>query len=207
MYDENRWNDLLHLFNGKALEISARMVGRHIGTDEARYGADGYSNFLPENSEYDLQKVRRKLYGRDGDRTIPEFDPKSVDVVDAMAMEFPAHKRIIDLIDKLSDGTRVILLFVPYHVTQIRKRDEGRTARRLRACKIAITERTAKLGNIHVLDFMFVSDITIKDQNYWDAQHYRVEVAERIVTATRDAILFDRLDPAIVRRLRPQTAR
>jgi hypothetical protein len=38
-------------------------VGYLLGLRKTRYGYDGYANFLPQGSEYDLDKVRKKIYG------------------------------------------------------------------------------------------------------------------------------------------------
>jgi hypothetical protein len=43
LYDDDRWNDYLHLFNYGALEIAAREVGYQLGfyPERARYDATG----------------------------------------------------------------------------------------------------------------------------------------------------------------------
>ena len=64
MYDHNPWNDLVHLFNGKSVEISARIAEYRLGLkDNIRYQPNGYRNFLPPQSEYNLERARQGLYG------------------------------------------------------------------------------------------------------------------------------------------------
>lgn len=51
-------------------------------------------------------------------------------------------------------------------------------------------ERIATIGDRHhapVVDFRMASPVTTVDSNYWDALHYRVGIASRIVASLRKA--------------------
>ncbi len=48
LYDDDPWNDLLHLFNLPALEETARQFAYLTGIRAPKYGKDGYTRFLPQ---------------------------------------------------------------------------------------------------------------------------------------------------------------
>ena len=63
MYDDNPWNDYLHLFNAATAEIAVRLIGYKLGLYPERVRYDGYQVFTPPESEYDLARVRRGIWG------------------------------------------------------------------------------------------------------------------------------------------------
>ena len=48
------------------------------------------------------------------------------------------------------------------------------------ACKERVAEIADPVPNTVVADFMLPSPITRGDDNYWDALHYRVAIADRL---------------------------
>ena len=48
------------------------------------------------------------------------------------------------------------------------------------ACKERVAEIATQVPNTVVADFMLPSPITRTDDNYWDALHYRVAIADRL---------------------------
>src|SRR5690606_21597141 len=59
MYDDDRWNDLLHLLNTATAEITGRMIGNRLGLYGERVRQDGYGVFVPPEEQYDLAKARQ----------------------------------------------------------------------------------------------------------------------------------------------------
>jgi hypothetical protein len=58
----------------------------------------------------------------------------------------------------------------------------------LRECKRRIDGFAARVPNAHVVDFMIGSDLTRRDENYWDPIHYTQAVAEILTQAIGDAV-------------------
>ncbi|MCP4385236.1 MAG: hypothetical protein GY798_28145, partial [Hyphomicrobiales bacterium] len=63
LYDDNPWNDYVNLFNVRTLQDTYRTLRFAFGYRAGRFGPDGYANFLPPASEYDLAWAQRKIYG------------------------------------------------------------------------------------------------------------------------------------------------
>jgi len=173
MFDEHRWNDLLYLFNDKALENAVRMLELVRGERRPKYGPDGYFDFTRDFGAYDLDRTRQRIYGSATPPTPPptlDLEPKTEDV---------PHMANLDLLPELlaaaPSSTRVVLLIPPMHVWHVHGNAAG-----YRECKrqaLAIAERRADLV---VLDYLLDGPITREDRNYWDAIHYDDPIAERI---------------------------
>ncbi len=84
-----------------------------------------------------------------------------------------------EMLDVLSDQTRKILMFVPYHHFN-QPAPGSLDAARWDECKRRMVEIAGPFSNAHVLDFMIPSEITLRDANYWDVLHYNVVVADRL---------------------------
>jgi len=179
LYDNNKWNDYLYMFNDKALENAVRLIEYWLGKREPRQGINGYSNFLEKWAPYDLTKAINNLYGNSDKKkefTEKYMASKSIPVTDEKNnYTFPIHKMMSDLLLSLDDDTIKIILFVPYHYKTIYSGYE-----RYEQCKSEISKLSGNFENIHLVDFMFFSDITTKDSNYWDSLHYRVDIAEQV---------------------------
>ena len=205
MYDEDRWNDLLHLFNFPAVEETGKALATLLGWRPVKYGADGYTNFLPPRSAYDPAKARRYIYGDETPRrhtpVAPPFRPTAAA---RAAWDFPALPYLAHMLDRAPAAATKILLFVPYHL--YRQPPPGsEEAAQLGECKARVTALAARApGEVHVLDFMIDSQITRIDSNYWDPLHYSTEVAARLAeliargARTRQGVadLFAYLRPA-----------
>ena len=69
----------------------------------------------------------------------------------------------------------------------IKGREEG-------AVEVGQREIGARHG-ARVVDFRIPSSVTTQDKNYWDALHYRLPIAGRIVTALGAAVATGADDP------------
>ena len=184
MYDEDRWNDLLRLMDGKTFEISVRAFAMLLGKDKARFDKNGFNDFTPDNSSFDLDKVIEKIYGGGGKR-----EPKSQDDLQSMheleALKFPTHKLFEKLMANVNDKTKVIIVFVPYHYFH-QGAKKSRNYQRFKECKKRFSQMAKKRENTEVLDFMIHSPITKNDENYWDPLHFKKEVAKTMVKEMSD---------------------
>lgn len=181
MYDANRWNDLRYHLNFAAIENAGRQAARLLGLREAKYGIDGYKNFLPDPGEYDIEKARIHIYGGKEPKQHPTTDLSGEERAEIAArVDFPQLDILRDVISRVPDQTMKVALFVPYHVyRQPPPGTEGAVA--LDRCKSEVTEIFGASGRHMVVDFMIPSDITMEDSNYWDAVHYSTDTADRIV--------------------------
>jgi len=172
MYDSNRWNDLLYLFNDKALENAVRMLELLSGRREPKYRVDGYRNFTGDFGPYDLEAVRKRLHA------VPptSFDGMSLGPsLTQFSWHYPLIITISRLLAELPDDTRVLLLFPPLHARYIARR-----AADLSECKGRIAELLPSLDNVVVMDFLHISELTRDDSNYWDPIHFTSEIAKML---------------------------
>jgi hypothetical protein len=188
MYDENRWNDLLHLFNLPALEETARQAAYLTGLRKPKYGKDGYTSFLPPDSAYDLARARFHLYGPGGPRpVVPVMPPVTLGEAEVRALNFPMHALIDAMLDGLPPETAKVLVIMPYHLVS-QPAPGSRDAAVWAECKRRLAARAARGANRHLVDFMIDSDLTRRDENYWDPLHYTQAVAAVLTQAVGDAV-------------------
>jgi len=188
MYDANRWNDLLHLFNLPALEETARQAAYLVGLRKPKYGKDGYTGFLPPDSDYDLARARFHLYGPGGPRpVVAVVPPVTLGEAEARALKFPMHGLLDEMFGGLPAETLKILVVMPYHLNN-QPAPGSRDAAVWAECKRRLAAAAARGGNTHLVDFMIDSDITRRDENYWDPLHYTQAVAARLTQAIAAAV-------------------
>jgi hypothetical protein len=106
----------------------------------------------------------------------------------ATTWRYPAIDQLGSDLSLLQDGTRKLLFFVPYnHVLMSPPGSPGALV--WNECKRRVARLAARTPNTLAVDFMLPSPITDADDNYWDALHYRVAVADRLA---RDLAAADR---------------
>ncbi|MGE3246051.1 MAG: hypothetical protein AB7F96_03235 [Beijerinckiaceae bacterium] len=195
IYDGNRWNDLLYLLNGKTLEIVGRAIGVKLGWREPRYREDGYRIFTPPEAVFDLARVRLKLWP-DG-KPVP-LKPVKPPVVltqqEQQALSFPAVDRYLkDILARTRPQTHVVLVWTPAHRSRLPipgSRDDAEEA----VCK-ARAEKLAQASGAMIVDWRYISPLTVDDTKFWDAFHYRLPIAGDIVNSIRDALAGTVRDP------------
>ena len=209
LYDADPWNDLVNHFDLPAVENAARQLAIAVGLRPPLYDLDGYNPFLPPPEDYDLSRVRHKIYGDAGPRVRPVMEPPvEVSESELATWTFAAHDLMGDMLRALPDSARKELLIVPYHQF-LQPQIGSRAAIRYRECKRRLANLAAAVPNGLVLDFMIPSEITSRDENYWDDRHYTRAVADRIVDLVDGALLARRSAPGlfeIVQPDPPQTA-
>jgi len=173
MFDENRWNDLLYLFNDKALENAVRMLELVRGKREPKYGPDGYFDFTRDFGAYDLDRTRQRIYGSTTAPAPPpplNLEPKAEDVPRMANLEL-----LPQLLEAPPPATQVVLLIPPMHVWHAQGNAAG-----YRECKRQALAIATHRPNVLVLDYLLDGPITREDRNYWDAIHYDDPVAARL---------------------------
>ncbi len=187
MYDHNPWNDILYLFESKALEIGGRTVGYWMGVNEAEYASDGYSNFLPPQSEYQLAKAQRNIYGGSGKPPDNSYTYPIAAHPQADQWVFPTHPLFEEVVAKLGSETKKIVVFVPLHFHSLGGAGAYHQQRTVE-CKKRFQEMLKPVPNSILIDFMIPSGITTTDENYWDPLHYSVETAENLAALIAQAV-------------------
>ena len=105
----------------------------------------------------------------------------------------PAIARLDAILDRLPAGALKLIAFMPVHA--VAQGTPGTSAgRRETACKARVAAIGARRGAV-VVDFRRVSPLTTSDANYWDALHYRLPVAARIVADLKAAATTGADDP------------
>lgn len=180
MYDENPWNDLIYLFNDKALEQAVRMFELVLGWREPKYRRDGYRDFTADFGAYDPAAVARRLYQR------PARGTPAAPVWPARAREawhYPLLDELASLLDRTPDDTRVVLFFPPLHAHYIERQAET-----FAECKGRVLDLVAEHGGVAILDYLHVSPLTLDDGNYWDPLHFTRAVSQDIETDVAAAL-------------------
>ncbi len=178
MYDDDPWNDLAYLLNGKTLEIAWRLAEYHLGLRKPRLGGDGYERFVPPDERWDRAKVEAAIYGGPKRSIHPQVPPYVPDEAERQGWRYPALDWLAELLARLPAETRPVLAFMPVHVWA-QPQPGSRNEAYERGCK----ERVARLGaeaGAYVVDFRIPSRVTADDANYWDHLHYRVGIADWI---------------------------
>ena len=193
MYDDGPWNDLLYLFNDKALEDAVRMAELLAGRREAKYRLDGYRDFTRDFGHYDPALVRRRLYaGRPGREAGHITEPS----LTRPAWHYPWLPRLRAVLDQLPVATRIVLLYPPVHRHYLEN-----MAANLAECKGRSAVLLADLPNLVTLDYLQVSALTSNDKNFWDAVHTTAAVA-RLLETDLAAVVAGRTPPSGYARVR-----
>jgi hypothetical protein len=203
MYDENRWNDLLHLFNLRAIEQTGKEIGWFLGLQESAFDSNGFRAFLPPPEEYDLERARGYLYGK-GPRepTDPIVPPERVPDKEREAWVYATHADLVAMLDTLPAATTKILMLVPVH-HRAQPVPGSKAALEWDECQRRLVAIAGGLDNAHVVDFMFRSDIAMRDENYWDVLHYGAATADRLPAWLAEAVRDRAGRPGIFRYLGP----
>ena len=176
MYDDNRWNDLLYLFNDKALENAVRMVEYLDGAREAKYDKNGFRDLDKDFGRYDIDKTRRSLYKNAPGGLRPEYDVPDLSPTRAHPeWRFASHELMRRMLERTPDVTTKIILFVPFHGYLLHTSGEV-----FAECKGRIVDRVGATPNTFIMDYMIDSTITADDRHYWDALHATTPVARQM---------------------------
>jgi hypothetical protein len=170
LYEKDAPFGFLRQVNLRSLESAAKSALVRAGHGRPAIRGDGYAVFTPPEATYDPERARQHIASaaRDaGDRADPVDAP------------MPALAQLEALLADLSPRTRVILAFMPVHA-RVQGQPGTKSGERENACKARAAQVGARRG-VLVVDFRIPSDVTTQDTNYWDALHYRLPVAARIV--------------------------
>ena len=172
MFDDNPWNDMLYMFNDKALENTVRMIEYINGQRQAKYETNGFRDFTVDFGASAIGAVRARLYpnGLMQVRRAPDIVPLRAHP----DWQFASHDLLDRVFGSMASSTRAVALFAPMHGQYLLRAETL-----YRECKARILE-LAERHQIEVMDYMIDSSITRIDENYWDPLHYTSRVAHSI---------------------------
>lgn len=182
MYGANRWRGYAEMFNLFAIQEAGKAFAVMTGLKKPDMGRDGYTSFVPPDMTYDPARAATHLVNAaqiipGGDRTgTPDM------------WRFPALDLLRRDLAMLPAGSHKMLFFTPYNY-RVLAAPGSEGALVWDECKRRVAALVREAPNVSVVDFMRPSPITNVDDNYWDPQHYRVGVANRMA---KDLIAADR---------------
>jgi hypothetical protein len=185
-FDENPWNDYAHLLNTRALLHSMREMLMLAGVMQPDLRDDGYYRFTPDDDRYDPARARAGIYvGRwqAAESASPDAEPPAVGTRPAN-WTFPDLRLLEQALDRFPAQTKKILVFVPLHISMLLDPEEWEM---FTHCKAAVVDIAKARSHVAVIDFMRPTTLTRSDGAYWDASHYRVGYATKIIEAIRSA--------------------
>ena len=170
MYAGSPWRGYAHIANLYAVQEAANQFAVLIGLKRRRYGLDGYTSFLPDDSRYDPARVAAIFAAMGGD--VPNLPPQPVTL--------PALPALATGLASLPAATRKLLVFMPSDLGQ-HGAPGSDAAAVLAACKAAVTDIARRVPGSLVVDFQIDSPITRPRENFWDPLHYRIGIADRLM--------------------------
>lgn len=186
IYDENPWNDLVHMIEFKSFEVLGQQAGWLLGIKEARHGTDGYANFLPDVAEYDLARVEADLNAHANRQST---DVVAIETIDSAHFQRRSLQNLEVILSSLPQATRLVAVHVPYHISH--QPITYTYAWHIREqCKKDLNKIVQTHSNSLILDFMIKSEFTQHAHHYWDPLHYTYEksydLMDEIIQAAND---------------------
>jgi hypothetical protein len=173
MYGENLWRGYGEMLNMFAVQEAGKEFGVLTKLKKPDQGRDGYTVFVPPDDQYDAARAAVHLR-EDG----PAVPPGERDGPPA-SWRFTGLDSLRPVLAELPGESETILYFVPYNRVRLPPPDSPAAAV-WTECKRRAVALARETGRVLVVDFMLPSPITENDENYWDAQHYRVPVGDRV---------------------------
>ncbi|MFB0489754.1 hypothetical protein ABIE45_002340 [Methylobacterium sp. OAE515] len=184
LYAEGASWGVLRQVSLRSATVAVQAGLARLGLARPRIRRDGYAVFTPPEDRYDPERAR--VHIRAG-----AVDPAAR--ADAPDDPMPALARLDALLGRVPAEALKLLAFMPVHA--VAQGAPGTPAsRREAACKARVVAIGARRGAV-VVDFRRVSPLTTSDANYWDALHYRLPVAARIVADLKAAATTGADDP------------
>ena len=155
-----------------------------VGWARPRIRRDGYAVFTPREDRYDPARARAHIRAGALDPTAGADTPEA---------PMPALTRLDQLLGRVPSDALKLIAFMPVHAVA-QGAPETAAGRREAACKTQVAAIGARRGAV-VVDFRRRSLLTTQDAHYWDALHYRLPIAARIVRDLKDAVAGSTEDP------------
>lgn len=175
---------LLRQMSLRSVTVAAQAGLARLHLARPRIRPDGYAVFTPPEQSYDPERARAHIRAGAADPNAPADRPDD---------PMPALTRLEALLGRLPGDALKLVAFMPVHAAA-QSRPGTPAGRREEACKARAAEIGTRMGAV-VVDFRRPSPLTTRDENYWDALHYRLPVAARIVADLKAAVSTGAGDP------------
>ncbi|AXY22211.1 hypothetical protein CD178_01434 [Komagataeibacter saccharivorans] len=193
MYGHPAWTGYLHMASLYALQEAANQFLWLAGLKAQRFGTDGYTSFVPPDDHYDPARVQA-IFAR-------WAPPDNTPAPPGMADTPPATMGLLaEMLERMPASTLKILWFPPAS-SMLHGTAGSIAAARLQACRLGVGGLAARTPDTVALDFNHDSTLTENRDNFWDPLHYRIPVAQRLMTDIAATIRTGRADDAIMDRL------
>lgn len=173
MYDGSSYDGYRKIFNLYAVQEAVNQLAVMVGLKKQQYGLDGYTNFLPPDIDYDARRV---------DAIFRAWGPPSDRPANDTLLVFETNVLLKKDLERIPALTRKLLFFPPIVAAQQGEKG-NELARQWSSCKAAVLETASSVPNLTVVDFMLKNDVTRDRSHYWDPLHYRVAIANQLMTA------------------------
>jgi hypothetical protein len=173
MYDPSTWHGYREMLNLFAIQEAGKKLGLMTGLKKPELAPDGYTRFVPPDDRYDAARAAAVLR-----REEPAIPPGPRSGAPA-TWRFVAFEALRGALGPLSPETRVIVAFEP--VSRAIIPPMGHPAAEVwDECKRRAAAIARERRRTMAVDFMRSSPISDNDESFWDREHYRVGVAERV---------------------------
>jgi len=176
LYEEGAPWGVFRQANLRGLTAAVNAVQVRFGHGRPRIRGDGYGVFTPPEASYDAARASAHIAAGSGDPNAPSDPPEA---------PFPALDALDAVLASLPPETETIIAFMPVHAGA-QGQPGTPMGRREDACKAKAAEIGARRHAL-VIDFRRISPVTAENTNYWDALHYRLPIAARVVAGLKDA--------------------
>lgn len=175
---------VLRQVNWQSLSTAARVLVFHLGLVGARIRGDGFAVFTPPEESYDAARAAAHIHG--GKTALDEEDgPDAGRHAREVDAPMPALAWLDALLAGMPPDAEKLVAFMPVHAAAQGKPGFPQ-GRREAVCKARVAE-IGRTRGARVVDFRLPSPVTADDANYWDALHYRLPIAARIVAGLKAA--------------------
>jgi len=185
LYDADRFAHFVALLNGKMVEISLRQLAVDLAIKPAPVPANGYRNELDE-AKWKPFKPDQNSCTLNCDGTVtPAARGVGAAKVGDSEDPFPAHRLLEQAFASLPAQAEIIVALMPRHVSALPSDAAGRA--KLGQCKRHIEALVSRHAGF-TIDFDIASPWTTKDDNYWDASHFRIGLAKALMQRVKEAV-------------------
>jgi hypothetical protein len=176
LYEDGAPWGVLRQANLRGVTAAGNALLVRLGHGRPRIRPDGYAVFTPPEATYDLARAQAHIAAGVAAAVGPTDRPDA---------PMPALDRLDSTLATLPAETVKLLVFMPVHA-RVQAREGTEAGARDAACKAKVAAIGARRGAV-VVDFRRHSSVTTGDANYWDALHYRLPIAGRIVAGLKAA--------------------
>ncbi|GEP00233.1 hypothetical protein [Methylobacterium haplocladii] len=182
LYEDTANGGFMRQVNWRSLTIAGGVLLHRLGLAPERIRGDGFAVFTPPEWSYDAPRAAAHIHS--GATALDDTDASETKAP-ASDGPMPALAWLDALLRKTPAEALKLVAFMPVNVAA-QGRPGTPQGQREAACKAQVA-RIGEMRGATVVDFRYPSSVTTDDTNYWDALHYRLPVAGRIIGSLKAA--------------------